>query len=192
MGTNSLSALLSALLGPSLITAPSFSLLVRSGHTHTHTHTHTHKHTHTVVALLPMHICTLQLIEYAFSTALLFSTSLESVWPPVTVFSGSLKSPNLRRRWLRRYCCRWQLASHIIGLSTCHSLSLMFPLVQNTGLGGKESTATSIIQLRVSKCPQPAVFTWQNLTAYSTWRRWEMFAGDCYCRVRFIPPLQEQ
>lgn len=34
-----------------------------------------------------MHICTLQLIEYAFSTALLFSKSLESVWPPVTAFS---------------------------------------------------------------------------------------------------------
>ena len=46
MGTNSLSALLSALLGPSLITAPSFSLLVRSGHTHTHTHTHTQTYTH--------------------------------------------------------------------------------------------------------------------------------------------------
>lgn len=33
-----------------------------------------------------MRICTLQLIEYAFSTALLFSKSFESVWRPVTAF----------------------------------------------------------------------------------------------------------
>lgn len=37
MGTGSLSALLSALLGPSLISAPSFSF--NSGHTHSHAHT---------------------------------------------------------------------------------------------------------------------------------------------------------
>lgn len=59
--------LLSALRGPGLITAPSFSLLALDTQTHT---------------ALPLHICTLQLIQYAVSAALLFLGALTLCGPP--------------------------------------------------------------------------------------------------------------
>ena len=110
----------------------SLSYLVLDTHTHTHTHTYTHTqlwHCSRCTSVLCSSLNMPFQLHYYFLQALnlcgLLSVCFQALW--------SLW--NLRRRQLWRYCCRWQLASHIIGLSTCHSLSLMFPLVQNTGLG---------------------------------------------------------
>lgn len=153
MATNLLWALLSNLWGPSLITASSFAFFQPWTNT---------------VALL-VHIYSLQLIRYAFSTVLLCSK------PPAFLCASLLSSclcafclsepsecqtePTVETR-------QWQLASHIIGLLTCHSPSQMFPLEKKIDLR-KESAGPSITQVRLklslgSRCFF-FFFYWANL-----------------------------
>lgn len=88
------------------------------------------------------------------NTSLLFSKCFGFVWSPVRDFC--LCEEIDRALWT--HCCWWQLAIHIIGLLTHHSLSLMFPLVC-------EQTLFLNLQFNWDlNCLQAAVFTWQTST----------------------------